>query len=89
MEQARSWREYSKDTKRDEANREVCASLASELYAVCALLENTEEINPTYMELDTLFVGGMPIGEIIEREGRKWKVVDNNKTIKTRCELVN
>lgn len=87
MEQANSWREREKNAK-DAHLKDIYAALATEMFTVAANLEFTEEINPTKITLHTSFVGGMPIGEIVARDGQKWKVIDNYSTIITTAELV-
>lgn len=72
----------------DQYSKEAWELAQRELYYFVAQLENTEEVNPTKIQLHTVLIGGMPIGEIVERDGRKWKVVSNDKDIITTAELV-
>lgn len=91
MQQAKSWRDRAKALQAEGkkgTDVDLYHALASELYAVAANLEATEEVNPTFIELHTQLTGGIPLGKIIERDGRKWKVVDNKSDILTRAELV-
>ena len=86
LETARIYRKRS-ETFKDESERALYGEIASHLYQVCADLENTEEINPTKIVMHG--ASGMKLGEIVERDGRKWKVVDNNSVTIITAEIVN
>lgn len=60
-----------------EAERHTALRMA--FYQVAGKLEETEEVNPTKIEIDFYSKRDLPaIGEIIERDGFKWKAIDNN-----------
>lgn len=85
---ANAYRDEAKelDLKTYREDAKVINAIADELFVVASALENTEEINPTRITLYT--VDGMDLGKTIERDGRKWEVVDNNKVIITTASIV-
>lgn len=67
--------EWSEDGDEEAANEEV---------RVRTMLGAPETI-----ELNTLMIGGSPIGSIIERGGRKYEVTDNSSAIVTTAKLLD
>ncbi len=89
LAQANSWREASKEETRDKDNREVCKALATELFTVASHLELTEEVNPTKLETHYYSNKDFPaLGDLFEKNGRKWKVIDNSVLNVSTAELV-
>lgn len=51
------------------------------------LAEAIFEVGKT-IEIHTEFIGGLPLGSTYERDGKKYKVTNNNKTIVTTAVLI-
>lgn len=88
--EAREQREYAKKLQSDDEQKTLINEGANAMYEILAALENTEEINPTRTTIDFYSERDLPaIGEIIERNGSKWKVVDNAVRNVSTLEKVN
>lgn len=77
MKQAMFYRNEAHNARTEEY-RGIANDLAQAYYSVGANLESTEEVNPTFLEVDYYSRQDLPaIGTIIERDGRSWRVTDN------------
>ncbi len=86
LSEAQGQRTFSENLNNGEKERDLALACARELYWVAKELENTHEVNPAYIELHPQ--DGIPLGEIVERDGIKYKVVDNWRTVITRAEKI-